>query len=189
MGKRPNSAPSASKPAIKIGARTTARDARSELSAAVRKGKALSQREMLDRGPTLWFQGTAAPAEQGTVALDTGLGSFVVIAENDVLAVEKQDSAFLVEVNVGANVLVRSESILKVTDCCTPPNELESKAPGNELEPKTPGWIAWAVCVGAYRLRCTWHIAPNGTRYKICWPVWDDCAFMAGKDWIHPTPD
>ena len=159
--------------------RTTPNDARAELSVAVGKGKVRSQRETLNRGATVWFRGMAAPAERGTVALDTGFGPYVVIDEKDVLAVEKHDPAFLVEVNVGTNVLVRSESILRVgPECC---------APLKEQEPKTPGTIASMFCLGAWVLRCTWHTGPNGLPYRICWPEWNDCAYLAGRDFIQPT--
>lgn len=146
--------------------------AHAELLAAVRKTTPLTHHQTINRGSTIWFQGMPAFAEPGTVALETAFNRYVVMDEKDVLAVEKQESAFLVEVNEDTNVMVRSESVVKARQDRTPP----------EKEPGTPGTIASVWCEGGWVIKCIWHTDANGRRYKVCWPQYDECKYMTGRN-------
>ena len=154
------------------------KDALKELLVASRQEPQVSQRDTIKRGQTVWYRGKAAPAEDGTVALDTITGGRIIIAEKDVRSVEKVDSAiFLVEVASEANVLVRFEAVAKADPGeCKCSEEKPSDTPDTLASLQGTGGIVW---VGR------WYGGVNGWPLRICYPVWDKCA-----DWVYiPTVD
>lgn len=158
-------------------------DARAELMAA--SGQlAVTHRDLLKDGRTVWYRGKAAPAEAGTVAIDTETGGRIIIGEKDIRKVERDGPAFLVEVTVDAEVLIRFEAIVKADPTgCECNNERPPRAPSMDLDEHGA-----VLCIGGIVWYCRWYVGVSGWPLRICTPMWDRC-----KDWyfwsdLNPFP-
>ena len=74
-----------------------------------------SEVESIKRGETTWFNGRPAHAPEGTIALALSEDARIIINDGDVLAVEKEEGQYRVEVSADAHVLLRIDKLLKAT--------------------------------------------------------------------------
>lgn len=75
------------------------------------KEKEQSVHEKLNEGESAWLIGMPVPAEEGTIGLRTELNTTFIINEKEILELRKHNDSFMVRIKIGANIIIRTESI------------------------------------------------------------------------------
>jgi hypothetical protein len=139
-----------------------------------------------------WFAGQPARAERGQVALSVGSGETIVVRSEDIAAVEKLDSLFMIRVRPGASVLIRLERTATVGDSCgcepQPPGQTvaaKKKFTGRMGHVNWPhgnlgGVFDWPNTCFIYiqtKLVCDYIYVKGwdgeeGKVLRLCWPEW-----------------
>jgi hypothetical protein len=144
-----------------------------ELVQACKAAPPAGDGEKIAAGRTMWFEGKAAPAEAGTLALDTPAGTRIIVREKDARTVETSDRGYLIEVAEGTDMLVRVEKVVKAeaTSCGCDEGQLSQE----RMNP-TSIWIK--ACTTEVRYVCRFVTDARGVGRVICIPyVTQECNY------------
>ncbi len=145
-----------------------------ELKNACKQREQSTDEENLKIGSTVWITGIPESSLSGTVALRFGTNQILIIAEKDILEVDKADRLYFVKIRVGANLISKIEIISEVrpTIKCTchdnkepsphPPSvakRIGAFNPNNPCEPDC--WVEW---------NCMPWTDSNGFVRIVCFP-------------------
>ena len=141
-----------------------------ELVQSCRSAKAVTDGEKIATGRTVWFEGSAAPAEAGTIALDTSEGARIIIRREDVRSVESGDKGYLVEVDEGAETIVRFERVVKAQkQSCACHDDQSPQPPEGTAARLSDGGYFW-YCYTEIRYICSYVTDSRGVGRVICIP-------------------
>jgi hypothetical protein len=144
-----------------------------ELTVACQKEKGITDQTLLEIGEAIWFAGSPAPADKGTIALRTDTCT-LILKEKDVLETMKDGNNYLVKIKLGTSVIYRIENVVEARPgrCGCKDKEDDNQTNGNTSIARTTNeYVRPCIAHVHWWLECFDWKDKNGVPHRICIPL------------------
>ena len=147
-------------------------------SACLEQPPPLSEPEAIELGETTWFIGWPARASKGTIALNQGAGTQLIIREEEVLEAVENRGSFLVRVRADSHVMLRIEQVFQAKpkrQRCTCDSSSAAGGAGEksvvQKAARPAGQTVPEVRDCWVELRCEEFVDAHGYVRRVCVPI------------------